>query len=66
MLYISLRIQTWVVKIWESSKQKLFKVVIDRDLSFNEYVSFLCKKAGRKLSVLSRLSNQMSFNKEDF
>ena len=66
MLYISLRIQTWVVKIWESSKQKLFKVVMDRDLSFNEYVSFLCKKAGRKLTVLSRLSNQMSFNKEGF
>ena len=39
---------------------------MDRDLSFNEYVSFLCKKAGRKLTVLSRLSNQMSFNKEGF
>ena len=49
------------VKIWESSKQKLLGVVIDRDLSFNEYVSSLCKKAGRKLSVLSRLSNLMSF-----
>ena len=49
------------VKIWESSKQKLLGVVIDRDLNFNEYVSSLCKKAGRKLSVLSRLSNLMSF-----
>ena len=49
------------VKIWESSKQKLLGVVIDRDLSFNEYVSSLCKKAVRKLSVLSRLSNLMSF-----
>ena len=49
------------VKIWESSKQKLLGVVIDRDLSFNEYVSSLCKKAGTKLSVLSRLSNLMSF-----
>ena len=49
------------VKIWESSKQKLLGVVIDRDLSFNKYVSSLCKKAGRKLSVLSRLSNLMSF-----
>ena len=25
-------------KIWESSKQKLLGVVIDRDLNFNEYV----------------------------
>ena len=31
------------------------------ELSFNEYVSSLFKKAGRKLSVLSRLSNLMSF-----
>ena len=45
------------VKIWESSKQKL----IDGDLNLNEYVSSLCKKAGMKLSVLSRLSNLMSF-----
>ena len=49
------------VKIWESLKQKLLGTVIDRDLSFNEYFSSLCKKAGRKLSVLSRLSNLMSF-----
>ena len=49
------------VKIWESSKQKLLGFLLDRDLSFNEYVSFLCKKDGRKLSVLSKLSNLMSF-----
>ena len=54
------------VKNWESSKQKLLRFVIDRDLNFNEYVSSLCKKAGRKLSVLSRLLKLMSFNKEDF
>ena len=54
------------VKIWEGSKQKLLGVVIDRDLNFNEYVSSLCKKAGRKLSVLSRLSNLMSFQQRRF
>ena len=48
-------------KIWESNKQKLLGVVIDRNLNFNEYVFDLCKKAGRKLSVLARLSNYMSF-----
>ena len=32
-----------------------------RDLSFNEYVSSLCKKAVKKLFVLSRLSSLMSF-----
>ena len=60
---------TWArigeVKNWDSLKQKLLGVVIDRDLSFNEYVSSLCKRAGRKLFVLSRLSNLMSY-KENF
>ena len=50
-------------KIWESNKQKLLRVVIDRNLNFDEYVFDLCKKAGRKLSVLARLSNCMSFGK---
>ena len=50
-------------KIWESHKQKLLGVVIDRNLSFDEYVFDLCKKAGRKLSVLAKLSNYMSFGK---
>ena len=49
------------VKIWDSSKRKLLGVLVDRDLNFNEYVFSLCKKAGRKISVLSRLSNLMSF-----
>ena len=49
------------VKTWERSKQKILGFVIDRDLSFNEYVFSLCKKAARKLFVLSRLSNLMSF-----
>ena len=59
-------------KIWESNKQKLLGVVIDRNLNFDECVFDLCKKAGGKLSVLARnlarlvlarLSNYMSFEK---
>ena len=34
--------------IWESNKQKLLGLQIDRNLHFNEYVSLLCKKAGKK------------------
>ena len=48
-------------KIWESDKQKLLGLNIDRNLNFNEHVSSLCRKAGNKLSVLARLSNFMSF-----
>ena len=46
--------------ICESNKQKLLGVHIHRKLSFDEHVSNLCKKAGRKLSVLARLSNYMT------
>ena len=49
------------MKIWESNKQKLFGVAVDRNLNFHEYVFDLCKKVDRKLSVLARLSNCMSF-----
>ena len=48
-------------KIWESNKQKLRGVVIHRNRNFDEYVFDLSKKADRKLFVLARLSNYMSF-----
>ena len=47
-------------KIWESKTQKLLAVEIERTLNFDEHVKSLCKKAGRKLSVLSRLSSYMT------
>ena len=43
-------------QVWESRTQKLLGIEIDRQLKFDEYVFSLCKKAGRKLSALSRLS----------
>ena len=46
--------------IWGSNGQTLLGLQIDRNLNFNEYVSSLCKKAGKKLSVLPRLSNFMN------
>ena len=48
-------------KIWESKKQKLLGVEIERNLKFDEYVFSLCKRAGRKLSVLARMSKFMNF-----
>ena len=51
----NIRARIGEVKIWESSKQNSLEVVIDTDLSFNKYVSSLCKKDGKELSVLSRL-----------
>ena len=52
--------QVGVEIIWEGNKQKLLDLQLERNLNFYEYVSSLCKKAGNKLSVLTRLSNFMS------
>ena len=51
------------MNIWESNKQNLLGVVVDINLNFDKQVFDLCKKADRKLSVLARLSNYMSFEK---
>ena len=51
-------------KICESNKQKLLGVEIDRTLNFDEYIASLCKKPGKKLSVLVRLSNFIYTNKK--
>ena len=51
-------------RIWESKNEKLLGLTIDRNLNFEDHVFILCKKAGRKLSALSRISNYMSFEKK--
>ena len=56
--------KNWETKIWENKKQKLLGVQIDRTLSFDEHIASLCRKAGKKLSVLARLSNFMCTNKK--
>ena len=50
-------------KIWESKKQKLLGVEIDRTLSFDEHIASLCRKAGKKSSLV-RSSNFMCTNKK--
>ena len=47
-------------RIWESNKQKLLGLHIDRTLSFDEDISNLFKIGGRKLSVLARCSSYMT------
>ena len=47
-------------KVWEPDKQEQVVVHIDRTLSFDDHVSNLCKKTGRKLSVLASLSSYMT------
>ena len=50
--------------ISESKKQKRLGVEIDRTLNLDEYIASLCRKAGKKLSVLARSSSFMCTNKK--
>ena len=59
--YESLLAKIGKARIWESKNEKLLGLTIDRNLNF---VITLCKKPGRKLSALSRISNYMSFEKK--
>ena len=58
--YESMWAQIGKAKIWESKTQQLLGIEIERTLNFDEHVKSLCKKAGRKLSVLSRLPSYMT------
>ena len=49
------------LKIWESKKQKLLGVEIDRTLSCDEYVFSLCKKAGKKFYQISCVQTRKEF-----
>ena len=45
----------------ENKQQTLVGILIDRDLKFDEYVLPQCKKAGKKLTTLIRISKFMTF-----
>ena len=51
-------------QIWESAKQKLLGMEIGRNLNFDDHVISLCKKTGRKLAVLARLSKFTSIKQK--
>ena len=50
--------------LWESRQVKLLGVSIDNELKFNEHVSTLFSKAGRKLTALIRLTRILPFDKK--
>ena len=51
-------------KIWQSAKQKLLGMEIGRNLNFDDHLISLCQKAGRKLTVLARVSKFVSFKQK--
>ena len=59
--YEALFVNVGATKIWESKQQKLLGILTDRDLKFDEYILSQCNKAGKKLTVLIRISKFMTF-----
>ena len=47
----------------ESYKEKLLGIYIDRDLTLENHVQYLCKNAGRKLNALARVCKILPFYK---
>ena len=50
-------------QIWESRTVKLLGITTDNELKFDEYISNVCKKAQRKLTVLTRIKKYLDFKK---
>ena len=48
-------------KIWESQSEKLLGVEIDPQLKFDVHI--ILREAGRKLSIIARMSHILSFTK---
>ena len=46
-----------------STKETLFGILIDSELSFVLHISSICSKASKKLYALGRIATFMSFNK---
>ena len=49
--------------IWESKAEKLLGVTVDKHLNFNMHLTDICKKAGQKISALSRIVRILPFHK---
>ena len=51
-------------KIHKSDTEKLLGVKFDKKLTFNDHISGICKKAGRKISALARVTPYIGIAKK--
>ena len=48
-------------KIYKNDPEKLFSLKFDKKLTFDDHISDICKKAGRKISALARVTRHMTW-----
>ena len=51
-------------KLASSSCEKLLGILTDRDLSFDNHIKSLCRKAGQKRNALTRISNYLIYDQK--
>ena len=44
--------------------EKLLRILIDSDISFDKHIKSLCRKVGQKLNVLARISNCLTHDQK--
>ena len=49
--------------LWEENSVKLLGLLIDSELTFNDHVKIICKKASQKLAASLRLAYILSVEK---
>ena len=49
--------------IWESAKERLLGLVIDKELNFDKHLMILCKKVSAKVTALARMAKIIPFEK---
>ena len=50
-------------KIWECKRVRLLGLQLDSELKFDNHIQEICKKAGRKLNAIARISRYMTRDK---
>ena len=48
-------------KIYKNDPEKLFSLKFDKKLTFDDHISDICKKAGKKISALARVTRHMTW-----
>ena len=47
-------------EISSSNEEKLLSILLDSKMNFDSHITFLCKKAGQKLSALARINHYLA------
>ena len=56
-------LKVWEQVIWESAKERLLGLVLDKELNFDKHLMILCKNVSAKVTALARMAKIIPFEK---